>query len=87
VVPLLRMPVGEVEMVVALAVDVVVGGGEIRGSGAARARLVILLKGVSQEPLILRSERGGGGAGRWVCGIERPSVYQTGGCGATYTGS
>jgi hypothetical protein len=60
------MPVDEAEMVAALAVDVVVGGREIRGSGAARARLVILLKGVSQEPLILRRERGGGGAGRWV---------------------
>ena len=28
------MPVDEAEMVAALAVDVVVGGGEIRGSGA-----------------------------------------------------
>jgi len=57
------------------AVDVVVGGGEIRGSGAAWARLVVLLKGISQELLILRHERGGGGAGCWVCGVERPSVY------------
>ena len=86
-VPLLRTPVDEAEMVAALAVDVVVGGRGIRGSGAARARLVILLKGVSQEPLISTRERGGGGAGCWVCGIERPSVYQTAGCGATYTGS
>ena len=65
-VPLLRMPVDKAEMVAALAVDVVVGGGEIRESGAARARFVVLLKGVSQELLILRRERGGVGAGCWV---------------------
>jgi hypothetical protein len=81
------MPVDEAEMVAALVVDVVVRGGEIRGSGAAWTRLVVLLKGVSQELLVLRRERGGGGAGCWVCGVERPSVYQTGGCEAAYASS
>ena len=45
--PIANDTVDEAEIVAALAMGVIVGGGEIRGSGAARARLVVLLKGVS----------------------------------------